>query len=253
MTGAMPQTIWDQLSARYQELQPAAVQSASYGPWAPLESELRLLGDVAGQQLLDLGCGGGQTAIALARAGALVTGLDASTAQLEAAHRNAAAAQVAVTLVHGQAEDLVPLPTAAFDLIFSAHVLAYVADLPRCFSACQRVLKPGGRLVFSLDHPCRDCFWDADDEELAIFPTRSYFDGTPIDWRWPGQTDLRLRSHHYTVSQWLDLLAGAAFRLRRLVEPAPPPALLDELWPEDGALAPLRNLPQTIIFVAERG
>jgi SAM-dependent methyltransferase len=244
---------WDRLSARYQEQQPDRVDSVDYGPWAPPERELRLLGDVRGRHVLDLGCGGGQSVVALARQGAVVTGLDLSDAQLAVARRRAAEAQVAVTLVQGSAETLAPLPDGAFDLIFSANVFPYVADLPRCLEACRRTIKPAGRLVFSLDHPLRTIFWDASEDEWSIFPIRNYFDRSPIAWRWQGDADLQLRSHHLPVAAWIDHLADAGFRLRRLLEPPPPPELLDALWPEDGALAPLRNLPQTIIFVAERG
>jgi hypothetical protein len=59
-------------------------------------------------------------------------------------------------------------------------------------------------------------------------------------------------THHYTVGRWIDLLAAAGLHTVRVVEPPPPTAMLDEFWPEDGPLAALRCVPQTVIFVAER-
>jgi hypothetical protein len=61
-----------------------------------------------------------------------------------------------------------------------------------------------------------------------------------------------METYHRTVGQWIDLLATAGLQLLRLVEPPPLQAMLDAAWPEDDALAPLRLVPQAIIFVAEK-
>jgi hypothetical protein len=88
---------------------------------------------------------------------------------------------------------------------------------------------------------------------MAVFPVRSYFDRAPLHWHWDGDAALAMTSHHHTIAEWVDMLAAVGFRLLRLLEPAPPEALLDEIWPSDDALAALRLIPQTIIFVAESG
>ncbi len=142
--------------------------------------------------------------------------------------------------------------TGVWDIVFSVYALHYVPDLPRCFAECARVLRPQGLLVFSTDHPFRNCFYDAGEDELTIYPVRSYFDNTPLRWPWDGRPEIRLHSAHYTIAQWLDLLHAAGFRLRRLLEPPPPPELLDEVWPADDALAAMRCVPQTLIIVAEK-
>jgi SAM-dependent methyltransferase len=246
-------TAWNRLSANYQRRHQIPTHSAHYGPWAPLENELRLLGDVRGQAILELGCGGGQCAIAFARQGADVAALDLSDAQLTYARQLAAQEQVAVEFVQGTVEDLHVFGAASRDILFSAYAFQYVADMPRCLAECARVLRPGGRLVFSLDHPFRDCFFDAEDDDMAVFPVRSYFDRAPLHWHWDGDAALAMTSHHHTIAEWVDMLAAVGFRLLRLLEPAPPEALLDEIWPSDDALAALRLIPQTIIFVAESG
>jgi len=242
---------WNQISASYQARQQIQTGSAHYGPFAPPESELQLLGDVNELQILELGCGGGQTSIAFAQQGATVMGVDISDQQLRFARALAAQAGVTVTFVQGDGSALPNVQTAQWDLIFSTYTLQYVADLSRCLAECRRLLRPGGRLVFSLDHPLRDCFFDAEEEELAPYPTRSYFDNTPLRWRFP-DTTVQLRAQHLAIAQWIDLLTINGFLLNRLVEPTPPQAVLDELWPRDSAYSPLRNIPQTIIFVAQK-
>lgn len=242
---------WNAVSAAYQKLHDRPTESASYGPWAPPERELQLLGDVAGLRILDLGCGGGQNSIAFARQGATVTGLDLSEMQIAHARRLAAAEDIAVGFAPGDGADLSAFDTGATDIVFSSYTFPYIADMERCLAGCARVLRAGGRLVFSLDHPARDCFFDEEAGELLPYPARSYFDETPVRWSFDSPR-VRMQSYHRTVATWIDLLNAAGFCLARLLEPAPPVAMLDDLWPEDDPRAPLRNLPQCAIFLARK-
>ena len=242
---------WNRTSALYQHNHAIPTDSAHYGPWSPTENELRLLGDVRGLRILEVGCGGGQCAIAFAQQGATVAGLDLSDAQLDFARSLAADEGVTVDWVHGNAEDLSAFKDGAWDVVFSAYALHYVADMARCLAECARVLRPGGRLVFSLDHPFRDCFFDQEEQEDTIFPARSYFDSTPMRWNF-SDSGVPMVSYHRTVAEWIDLLTVASFTLRRLLEPPPPADLAAEIWPDDSPLAANRHVPQTIIFVAEK-
>lgn len=242
---------WNQISASYQARQQIQTVSAHYGPLAPPESELQLLGDVRGLRILELGCGGGQTSIAFAQQGATVVGIDISDQQLHFARTLAAQAGAAVTFVQGDISALPNFQAGEWDLIFSTYTLQYVEDLPLCLAECWRLLRHRGRLVFSLDHPLRDCFFDREEDELSPYPVRNYFDTSLLRWRFP-ESNVLLRAHHLTTAQWIDLLSTNGFLLARLVEPAPPQAVLDELWPLDSAYSPLRHLPQTVIFVAKK-
>lgn len=242
---------WNAVSAAYQKLHEHNTTIVSYGPWAPPESELQLLGDVAGLRVLDLGCGGGQNCIAFARQGALVTGVDLSEMQIAHARRLAAAEDVTVDFILGSADALGAFDTAASDIVFSSYTFPYIADIAGCLAECARVLRSGGRLIFSLDHPARDCFYDEEAGELLPYPARSYFNETPVCWRFDG-TSVRMQSYHRSIDTWITLLGEAGFGLTRLVEPAPSLAMLDDLWPEDDPRAPLRNLPQCVIFLAEK-
>lgn len=249
MTSVEMRDAWNRVSPSYQANHAIATHSAHYGPWAPLENELRLLGDVAGKRILDLGCGGGQCCIAFAKQGAIAVGLDLSEQQLEVARSLARREHVDVSFVQGKMEDLSRFSSADWDIIFSSHAFQYLADVAACLAECRRVLRPGGVLVFSLDHPFRDCFFDQEDAELTIYPSRNYFDRTPMRWLF-GDTNVVMASYHHTLAEWLEMLDHAGFALRRMVEPPASEEMLDEIWPPDDALAALRNLPQTIIFVA---
>ena len=126
-----------------------------WGVWQIPETRLQLLGEVAGLDVLELGCGAAWWSICLARRGARMTGVDLSAAQLAHARHNLAAAEVAVTLVEGDAHAL-PFADAAFDLVFCDHGALSFADPLLALPQAARVLRPGGRLVFTMATPFLD-------------------------------------------------------------------------------------------------
>ena len=107
---------------------------------------LRLIGDVSGKHVLDVGCGDGQLAVELARRGARVTAIDASQAMIEAAQARATAAGASITFLVGNAQSL-PLSASDFDIVVAFTVLCFVEDAAAVFSEIARVMKPGGKLV----------------------------------------------------------------------------------------------------------
>lgn len=242
---------WDSISGWYQARHAIPTESAHYGPWAPPENELRLLGDVQGLRILEVGCGGGQCSIAFARQGAVCAGIDLSDAQLRFARDLAQANAVDVRFEQGSADDLSAFDSGAWDVVFSAYAFQYVEKLREALHECARVLTSGGRLVISLDHPFRDCFFDETDDDLTVYASRSYFDPSPMRWTF-GETGVAMVSYHRTVAQWVSMLGEAGFTLQQLLEPAPPEEMLDEIWPMDDALSALRHIPVTIIFVAQK-
>lgn len=103
-----------------------------------------LLGEVAGLDVLDIGCGDAALAVELARRGARVTGIDPDPAMLRAGAARAAAHGVA--LAQGRIEAL-PFASARFDRVVAVTVLCFVPDAAAAWSEMARVLRPGGRLV----------------------------------------------------------------------------------------------------------
>jgi SAM-dependent methyltransferase len=244
---------WNHISPGYQAEHQISVDAAHYGPFLPSETELRLLGDVAGLRILELGCGGGQCSIAFARQGALVAGIDLSDEQIGFALRLAAEHGVTVDFRQGDASDLSCFAAASFDVVFSAYALHYVPAIELCLAEAARVLIPGGRLVFSLDHPFREVFWDEEADEDSLVAARSYWRRSSMEWQWSGGGTW-MRSFHRTMGDWVDLLHGAGLQVQRILEPEPQ---LDKgetiSWSGSYDLEMVRLIPQTVIFVASKG
>jgi SAM-dependent methyltransferase len=251
MTSHDQKSAWDAVAASYQAHHAPEAMLVHYGPLAPTEAELRLLGNVRGLHILELGCGGGQCSIAFARQGATVTGVDISPEQLRFAHERMVEAGVAVDWRLADATRLTGFEANSWDLVFATAVLHYVTPLASCLAECWRVLRPQGRLVFSVDHPVRNAFFDEEEQELSPYAVRSYFDPRPLRWRFPG-VGTPMRNNHYTIAGWLDYLHQAGFQLTRLVEPEAPTSVAAAEWPEGDALFSMRNLPHTVIFVATK-
>src|SRR5438445_2106358 len=184
---------WDRHSAGYQAGARLSADVAHYGPDIGTEAELRLLGDLKGKRVLELGCGGAQCSIAFAKQGATAIGVDFSAEQLAFARRLSEREEVRVELRQGDLAELAFLRADSIDLVFSAYAFGYVEDLNRVFRQVHRVLKVGAPLVFSLPHPAYDMIDDDTDEPLLI--RRSYFDRSPIDYQWSG---IGFTDYHHT-------------------------------------------------------
>jgi len=262
---------WNRTSSGYQRLHQIPTDAAHYGPWAPDESELRLLGDVRDKRILEIGCGGGQCSIAFARQGAIAVGIDLSDEQLAFARRlaqsalahgvaNDVIAFVPPTFLQGDASDLSRFADGIFDLVFSAYALHYVPHIEACLAEVSRVLRRadtgagafGGQFVFSLDHPFRDCFWDDDSGEESLQPLRSYFTRAAMDWQF-GSSGEWMRSYHRTIGDWVALLHAATLQVERILEPEPVLSAEEQAsWSESYDLETAKLIPQTIIFVARK-
>jgi 2-polyprenyl-6-hydroxyphenyl methylase/3-demethylubiquinone-9 3-methyltransferase len=109
----------------------------------------RLAGGLSGKRIVDVGCGGGILAEAMAAKGATVTGIDLADKPLKVAmlHRMETASAVDYRLV--SAEDLAAESPGAFDMVTCMEMLEHVPDPPSIVSACAKLVKPGGLVFFS--------------------------------------------------------------------------------------------------------
>lgn len=179
---------------------------------------LELLDDLGGRRILDLGCGNAALGREALDAGCQsYIGLEGSQNMLAAAQRTLAG--TAGQLVHTTIEDW-HYPPAQFDLVVSRLALHYVADLPRVCALVQRTLTPGGRFVFSVEHPVitsSNQGWEAGTLRQDWL-VDDYFDSGPRVTIWMGG---EVRKYHRTIEDHLDALRVAGLELERLRESRP--------------------------------
>jgi len=217
-----------------------------WGPEGLDEADAGLLGDVADRDVLEVGCGAAQCAAWLADRGARVVAVDLSAGMLHRAEAVPPGAPGRRALVQADARAL-PLADASVDVAFSAYgALPFVADPGRVLDGVARVLRPGGRWVFSVTHPFRWVFPD-DAGPAGLKVGFSYFDRTPYVEHGDDGT-LTYAEHHRTVGDWVRALVAAGFAVDDLVEPEWP----DHLARSWGGWSPLRgrSIPGTAIFVS---
>jgi SAM-dependent methyltransferase len=175
---------YTRLADRYAELAPTKAHNAYYDRPATLG----LVGDVAGLAVLDCGAGTGEYTAALAARGAQVTGLDNCAAMLAHARRRAPSA----VFLRASLDDALPFRDRRFDVVVGGLVFDYVRDWDPLFLELHRILRPGGRLVFSVEHPASACRLCVNETYHAVerqtMPWRGF--GPPVEmvsWRRPLQ------------------------------------------------------------------
>lgn len=202
---------WEKTARDYQDSGQIPVD-IHYGPSSPNEDGLKLLGDLAGRDVLEIGCGGGQCAIAFAQRGARVTALDISEEQLKFARKLAKDHDARVTFIQHDVKDIAPIESESQDIVFSAFALMFVEDRHAVFRDVFRVLRPGGTFVFSLDHPF---YRKVDPETLKV--VESYHETGPAYDDMEGLGKLLM--FRYTIGSLHDALVSAGFAVERLIEP----------------------------------
>jgi SAM-dependent methyltransferase len=182
---------------------------------------LRLLGSVSGTLVLDVACGHGRLTRELARRGAEVTGIDISARLLEKARDAEHDEPLGVQYVHADVTVPGVLGHAAFDAATCSFGLSDIDDLTGAIATVSKALRPGGRFVFCILHPC---FPGGEDRSASWPSDRSYYD----EGRWTAQgapSSLRRRvgSNHRMLSTYLNALRAHGLWLEEVAEPLPDP------------------------------
>ena len=212
----MTQNIYDNpdFFAGYSQLERSQTGLTGMAEWPALRA---LLPDLKAKRVVDLGCGYGWFCRWARDQGAQeILGIDISERML--ARARAEPGEGGIAYKQSDLETLI-LPDAAFDLAYSSLVFHYVEDLARLFMTVHRALVPGGKLVFSIEHPIymapRRPAWQVDAEGYKIWPLNKYLIEGPrsTDWLAPGVT-----KQHRLMGTTLTLLIHAGFTLTHVEE-----------------------------------
>ncbi len=190
---------------------------------------LRVVGEVRGQRLLDLGCGNGYLSRRFARAGADVVGVDASAPVIARAKAREAKNPLGIRYLASDATQRIPLESETFDIVASNMVLMDMEDAEGAIREAARVLRSGGRFVASLSHPCFD------QGPSSTWIMERFFRTTRV-WRKIGRyrhpfadempwgiedRTVTTIGYHRPLSWYARVLREAGFLIRSLEEPEP--------------------------------
>jgi SAM-dependent methyltransferase len=209
--------IWTQMNVEYTG--PAARESwaqseITWGNWAVPESEVGVLGDVDGLDVVELGCGTAYFSAWLARRGARPVGVDPTSAQLETARAMQSEFGLDFPL-HLAAAESVPLPDASFDLALSEYGASIWADPDAWIPEAARLLRSGGRLVF-LRNSTLVILCASEEGPAGERLARPQFGMRRFEW--DGGVE-----YHLPHGDWIRVLRANGFEVLDLVEIQAPP------------------------------
>lgn len=241
---------WDKVADTYTSGQAAGRDYYRYEFFGPAQVEL--CGDVRGLRVLDLGCGNGYFAREMAKGGAQVAAIDISPRMIE--HAKAEQLLAIDYRVLDAAEARSAFAPQTFDLATSCVALCDMPDPASVFSGVKELLKPGGRFVFSITHPCTDApyrRWEREqDGSKKWLCIDRYFDEGAYEYPWWGWgRDFVTPGLHVTLETWVAWVLAAGFQIRAIREPRPTsPALQSHPGLEDAT-----RVPYFLLFDVVRG
>src|SRR5256885_9373081 len=209
--------LWEASSDEYEQRHEAALSGGNamaWGLWRIPEEELHILGEVAGKDILEFGCGAARWSIALTERGARPVGMDISSRQLQYARRLMEEAGVDFPLNEASAED-VPLPDASFDIVFCDWGAMTFCDPQRTVPEAARLLRPGGLFAFANGTPIHFLCQDVKTDQLTDHLVNDYFGMRCLEWE--DEVDFQL-----TYGEWIRLFRRTGFVWEDLIEPRPP-------------------------------
>ena len=217
--------VWAGLANEFAELgrRNWAKPEIEWGIWDLPEAKLGLLGNVAGKDVVELGCGTAYLSAWLARRGARPVAVDVTPEQLATARALQDEHRLSFPLLEASAED-VPLPSESFDLAVSEYGASIWADPCRWVSEAARLLRPGGELVFLVNGLLLVLCWPESGpagERLE----RNYFGLRSVDDPSDGTT-----TFHLGYGEWIRLLRANGLEVERLVELRPPEGAKPGRW-----------------------
>jgi SAM-dependent methyltransferase len=211
---AVNRDLWTLVNEQYTDDQAIVAWSTkelSWGLFGNPESTLRVLGDVAGLDVIELGCGTAFVSAWLARLGARPVGVDLTPAQLDTARRCQDHFGLIFPLIEADAA-AVPLPDRSFDLVVSEYGACVWCDPQRWVPEAARLLRPGGRLVF-LTNSVQVTMCVPDHGGQAEDRLQRPQNRAPrLEWSGGGV------EHHPSHGEWIRILRASGFEVEALHE-----------------------------------
>ena len=203
----------------YQELADAyaaKIDTKPHNAYYDRPAMLSLLPHLQGKKVLDAGCGPGAYTQALAERGATVIACDVSERMLELAAERLGKFSFVKTPELQKLDLTQPLSMfqdEEFDFVNAPLCLDYIQDWKSLFLEFHRVLKPGGRFIFSCGHPAFDA---------EYFDTKNYFSVEPVQatWRGFGKTVV-MPSFRRSLEEVMTPVIKSGFLLEKVLEPKP--------------------------------
>src|SRR5579863_7946261 len=239
--------MWDAGSDEYEQRHAASLegqQALSWGLWRIPEAELHILGDVAGKDILEFGCGAARWSIALAQMGARPVGLDLSTRQLQHARRLMDEAGVEFPLIEASAED-VPLPDASFDIIFCDWGAMTFCDPQRTIPEAARLLRPEGLFAFSTASPIQFLCYNQQTDQVERQLLHDYFGMSRYEW----EDEVNF---YLPYGEWIRLFRRSGFVIENLIELSPPGNLTSSSYRNEFETEWSRHWPMENVWVVRK-
>ena len=253
---------WNTIAQSYQRKTKISLEDVHYGPISPGESELRLLGDVREKDVLEVGCGGGQNAIVLAKWGARSVGIDISKEQVRYARNLARKCQAEVHFLVNNMNEL-SIRSESFDIVLSSCAVGYSENPGHVFDEVFRALRMNGLFVFCVVHPLANRGRPVKYGGRRMWGIGSYFDRRRRVWTWKIEGKAaKFYGYNRTFQDYFNALVSPGFIVERILEPEPFP--LNKMTEAERGKIPYfeegyrkdygiwRRIPFTLLFKARK-
>lgn len=177
------------------------------------EDSCRLLGDVSGKRMLEIGCGSGHSLQYLGERNASeLWGMDISENQIEKTREYLKAHGLSAKLICSPMEEECGIPEHYFDVVYSVYAVGWTTDLEGTFGRIAAYLKKDGAFIFSWSHPIHKCV--VEENNTLVFK-KCYFDES---WYSSSLDESTLTLSDRTLSTYVNALAQAGFVIERMIE-----------------------------------